>query len=167
MLWSMISLLLLVAPRETAASMARDKSPEVRAAAAPLLADSDTSVALAELWLLSRDADTDVRLAALDAVRRHCASERRLRCRQLFVWFLADADPEVSFGARDLLLDVDPDLALAGAPFAYRRDAVATLVSRAERHGFAAYLRGLELLTEDTDALVRESARQALDAVTP
>ena len=150
-----------------ALTFARDTRPTMRALAASVLADQDPSKALAALWILSRDSDVEVRLAALESSRARCERARQPSCQRTLIWFIGDADLDVSFGARDGLLQDDPALAFAGAPLAYRRDAVATLASQAERHGFEVARRGLELLAQDADAAVRDGARRALEAVTP
>ncbi|MBI5507170.1 MAG: hypothetical protein HY903_00325 [Deltaproteobacteria bacterium] len=144
-----------------------DRRPAVRAAAAPLFAARDTSAAVSALWLLGHDADVDVRAAALGVATDHCAPRTRAPCWAVLVWFFDDPDREVDADARDAVLAEDPVRALAGAAVGYRRQAVATLLSRAERHGGRNIRRGLEILAKDADSGVREAAERALELVTP
>ena len=83
-------------------------------------------------------------------------------CRAVLAAFVNDPDDEVSWTARDLLLDEDPWAALDGAPAPYRLEAVSRLSSRLAMSGSPEVRAVLERLTADADPSVRAAAQMAV-----
>jgi hypothetical protein len=135
---------------------------DLRRHAAGALATLPGARATAALWLLGHDEATAVRSEALRASAARCAAAPGMACRAALSLFLADADPEVAWSARDRLLEVDPGTALDDAPTDYKLDAIATLVGRLQRRGDLGAERALEMLAADSAPEVRAAARMAL-----
>jgi hypothetical protein len=145
-----------------ALALSDDARPAVRRSAAAVLGGVRSTRATAALWLLGHDPDPDVRLDALYASIRRCNEDPSLTCTQVLGSFLSDRATDVSWTARDVMLEEDPRTALHRAPSAYKLDAIAGLVARLQRDGALSARRALELLAADQDPKVRNAARMAL-----
>ncbi len=145
----------------------KDPSPQIRTAAARVVAQHLELEQVAALWLLSHDAEPEVRNATLQALMLHCEQAHRPVCLQAAPWFLADTDVDTAWTARDWLLELAPAQALRGASVVFRRAAVAKLAAALETAQDSLAKAGLRLLAQDSDTEVRESATLVLDHLGP
>jgi len=143
----------------------RHVDPAVRGAAARLATDRLDAAAVAALWLLAHDVDPEVRGQALKETARACRHHNVTPCAQAVWPFAADADDDVAFAARDLLLALSPALALRAAPQRYKLDLLAQLAERFERTRSDLLGRALFALTQDSDPAVAEPARSILNTL--
>ena len=137
---------------------ATDKRTEVRALAAPYVAANLGGFAASQLYELARDPAPEVRRATLEAVRGALGMLPAKVASARLELFIGDPNQDVAWSARDLLLDRAPEVALAGAPVAYKLDVLTILAARRERDGLEAIREPLRLLAGDDDARVRSVA---------
>ncbi|MEM6532787.1 MAG: hypothetical protein AAF654_09185 [Myxococcota bacterium] len=138
------------------------ESSTLRRVAALLWRGEPGNAALARLWLLGHDRDRYVRETAVHSSREWCRRDEKMPCRAVLAAFVNDREREVSWTARDLLLDEDPWTALEGAPVDYRLEAVSKLSSRWAKRGEAEVREVLERLSADADPSVRAAAQMAI-----
>jgi hypothetical protein len=141
-----------------ALAMAQDARPQLRRAAAPALIDRAGASTVAALWLLAHDQAVEVRWAALDAAEGRCATASNAICRGLLTIFFDDAEPDIAWEARDVLLYREPATALFDAPRDYKLDVLSRLTIAVEAAHAPEAQRALDLLQDDPDSEVRELA---------
>ncbi len=150
------------ARKSLAEAFSESKSPALRKVAALIWGGEKGNPALARLWLLGHDDDLEVRVSAVHASASWCRADSTMPCRAVLAAFINDPDDEVSWTARDLLLDEDPWAALQGAPVPYRLEAVSRLSSRLSMSGSPKVRSILERLAADADPSVRAAAQMAV-----
>ncbi len=150
-----------------AALLATDARLEARVLAAGMLAQSKSELAKATLELLVRDAAPEVRREAFAVMAPGFVALGKNAAISKLVAFLGDPDRELSFSARDRLLELDPKRALAGAPRDYKLDLLTKLMARAQRDGLDAIGEVLSLLASDDEAAVREGVLEIEAALAP
>ncbi|MEL7305239.1 MAG: hypothetical protein AAFZ38_05910 [Myxococcota bacterium] len=145
-------------------AFADSKSSSLRKVAALIWGGEPGNASLARLWLLGHDQDLEVRISAVHASSNWCRRDTKMPCRAVLAAFINDPNNEVSWTARDLLLEDDPWAALEGAPASYRLEAVSRLSSRWAMRGEPRVLEVLERLSADADPSVRAAAQMAVIA---